>query len=75
MLGCIVSDVEILHGLVLVGLYFIAHTEHASSARATRHFPEINVEHVAFVGFDDALENAIAFGQWFVGFPHAYSSR
>ena len=63
MLGSVVSDVEILHGLVLVGLYLIAHLEHTSTARATRHFPEINVEHVALIGFDDALEDAVALGQ------------
>ena len=59
----VISDVEVLHGLVLVGLYLVTHREHLSSAGTTRHLPEIYEEHVAFIGLDDALEDAVALGQ------------
>ena len=62
----VISDVKVLHWLILVGFYLVAHREHLSSAGATRHFPEIYEEHVAFVGFDDALEDAVALGQWLI---------
>ncbi len=62
LFGRVVRDVEILHGLVFVGLHIVAHAEHIGTARSARHFPKVNVEHVAFVWFDDALENAVTFG-------------
>ena len=62
-LWCVISHVEILHGPVLVRLYLIAHGQHTCTAGAARHLPEIHVEHVTFVRFDDALEDAVTLGQ------------
>ena len=62
MLWCVVGDVEVLYGLVLVGLHLVAHVEHLCTAGAARHFPEVNKEHVALVRLDDALEDAVALG-------------
>lgn len=71
MLWRIIGDVEILHGLVLISLHLITHVEHRGSAWSARHFPEINIENIALVWLDDALENAVALCHWLL-FYHLY---
>ena len=49
LLRTIVGDIEILHGLVLVGLHLVAHLEHRGSAGTARHLPEVDVEDVEWM--------------------------
>ena len=62
-LWCVICYIYVFHGLVLVCLYLVAHAEHLGAARTAWHFPEINIQHVALVWLNDALENAVALGQ------------